>query len=71
MTHRKSPISPKVTGSTTGSAFGIVVAWLLGQVPLIDHAPTAVQSALVVLVIAAWTFAGGYVTRDPLRGADR
>lgn len=66
----RTQISPKVTGSTTGSAAGVVIAWLIAQVPFVDYAPAAVQAAIVVLVIAAWTFAGGYVTRDPRRGGE-
>lgn len=61
-------VSPKVTGSTGGSAAGIVVAWLLTRIPFLAAAPAPVQAAFVVLVIAGATFAGGYLRRDPARG---
>lgn len=60
----RTDISPKVTASTAGSALGIVLAWILTQVPVVDHAPAAVQGAMVVLIIAGLAFAGGYLKRD-------
>jgi hypothetical protein len=63
---RRAPgdISPKVATSTGGSALGVVVAWLLTKVPIIDTAPGPVQAALVVVVIGALTFASGYLRPD-------
>lgn len=62
-------ISPKVTSSTIGSALGVVLGWLLTQIPGIDDAPAEVHAALVVLVVAVLTFGLGYLKRDPNRPA--
>lgn len=60
----RADIAPKVAASTGGSALGVVLAWVLTQVPVIDHAPPEVQAALALLLISALTFAGGYLKRD-------
>lgn len=59
--------TPKVTAATGGSALGVVLAWLVTLVPGLDHAPAEVQAAVVVLVIAAVTFAAGWLKSDRRR----
>lgn len=69
MTRRRAstPVSPKVTASTTGGAAATVLGYVLGTLPVIDGWPPVVRAALLVLLMAAGTFAAGYLKRDPLR----
>lgn len=60
-------VSPKVTGSAIGSGLAVILAWIVGQVPVLSTAPTEVQAALVALVVAGVTFAVGYFRKDPAR----
>lgn len=68
MTTPKTPVSPKVATATGGSAAGIVLAYVLGQLPFIASLPPEVQAALFTLLVAAVTYGAGYLKRDPLRG---
>ena len=62
-----TPVSPKVTASTTGGAAAVVIAYLLGTLPGVASWPEPVRAALLVLIMAAGAFLAGYLKRDPLR----
>lgn len=64
VTREPDDISPKVATATGGSAVAVVLAWVLSQIPVVDHAPPAVQAALALVLISAATFAAGYLKRD-------
>lgn len=66
-TNPTAKVSPKVASASSASAVAVVVAFIVGQVPVLRDAPTEVQAALITLLVAAVTFAAGYIKRDPAR----
>ncbi len=59
----------KVTAGSVATALGVVLCYVLEQVPFIAAMPGKVQGALAVLVLAGVSWAAGYLAphtpRDP------
>lgn len=62
-----TPVSPKVTTASVGSAVAVLVLYVLSLIPAVGELPDVVAVSITTLVLAGVTFVSGYAKNDPDR----